>query len=339
MKTPKATRLPSGAWFVRVTVDGQRISITRDTEKEAVAEAVALKLGVKKAKTAPETLTLRTAIDRYIDLRSVVLSPSTIRGYRIIQKNRLQSVIDTPICDVTDADYQKAINADAKKYSGKTLKNSWGFVASVIKETCGREVSVRLPQVIRNEKLFLQPDEIPQFVDAIKGTQNEAALLLGLHGLRASEILAVRRCDIDLEAGTIDVHGAAVPDENNTIVYRNENKNEASRRTVPILIPRLRELLLESEYEPGALICGTVCSGALYNAVERACKKSKLPMVGVHGLRHSFASLCYHTGVPEAVTMKLGGWSDPGTMRKIYTHVADKDLKSQAENLASFFTG
>jgi integrase len=35
--------------------------------------------------------------------------------------------------------------------------------------------------------------------------------------------------------------------------------------------------------------------------------------------------------------MKLGGWSDPGTVRKIYTHVADIDLRRQAENLAAFF--
>lgn len=35
--------------------------------------------------------------------------------------------------------------------------------------------------------------------------------------------------------------------------------------------------------------------------------------------------------------MKLGGWSNPGTMRKIYTHLADQDLRRDADKLLSFF--
>ena len=53
MKIPKARQLPSGAWFCRVRVDGQDISITRDTQKEAVAEAMAVKAGIKDAAKKP----------------------------------------------------------------------------------------------------------------------------------------------------------------------------------------------------------------------------------------------------------------------------------------------
>ena len=338
MKPPKAKKLPSGSWFAQVMVDGRRVSITRPTEKEVLAEAMALKAGVKAAKTAPASVSVRTAIDDYIELRRAVLSPATIRGYRIIQKNRFQAIIDRPISSLTDADFQKAVNADARICSGKTMRNSWGFVSSVIRETCGREISVRLPQVIHDEKPFLQPDDIPVFIEAIRGTRSEIALLLGLHGLRASEILAIRKEDIDLPNGLILVRGAAVPDESNNLVYKKENKNSASRRAVPILIPRLRELIEQSDFRGTDYVAGTVSSGTFYNAVARACKRAGLPMVGVHGLRHSFASLCYHKNIPEAVTMKLGGWSDPGTMRKIYTHVADKDLSKQTEKLSAFFS-
>ena len=42
MKAPKAKKLPSGSWFVRIRIDGKDIGITRQTEKEAVAEAMAV---------------------------------------------------------------------------------------------------------------------------------------------------------------------------------------------------------------------------------------------------------------------------------------------------------
>lgn len=336
MKTPKATKLPSGAWFVRVRVNGKDVGITRKTEKEAIAEAMAVKAGIKETAQSYNG-TLRGAIDEYIQIRKPVLSPATIRGYRIIQNNRFQSIMDRPLSKVRDTDFQKALNLDLGKYSAKTMRNSWGFVASVLNEQAGRTVRVSLPQIVREEREFLQPEQIPVFIDAIQGSKHEIALLLGLHGLRASEILAVRRKDIDLQTGTIAVHGSAVPDENNKLQQKETNKNVSSRRTVPILIPRLREAVGECEFQDNDLMFVASSSGGLYNAVTRACKKADLPLVGVHGLRHSFASLCYHLGLSEATTMRLGGWSDPGTMRKIYTHLADQDLAAQTKTLANFF--
>lgn len=88
MKPPKARKLPSGQWFCRVRVDGQDVGITRPTEKEAVAEAMAIKAGIKQANKI-ENITLTRAIDRFISDRDKILSPSTIRGYRIIQKKPL----------------------------------------------------------------------------------------------------------------------------------------------------------------------------------------------------------------------------------------------------------
>lgn len=338
MKVPKAKKLPSGSWFVRLRINGGDIGITRPTEKEAIAEAMAIKAGIKTAeKQAEKVMTLREAIDRYIEIRTPVLSPSTIRGYRIIQANRLQLVMDRPLSRLRDVDFQWAINSDVKTCSAKTIRNTWGFVSSVLREQSGRVVHVSLPQIVQNEKAFLQPEQIPVFLDAIRGNKHEAAILLGLHGLRVSEILAVRRDDIDLQTKMIAIHGSAVPDEHNKLQYKETNKNTASRRIVPILIPRLAEILEMEEYAKDDFLCVAKSSGALYYAVNRTCEKAKLPAVGVHGLRHSFASLCYHLGLPEATTMRLGGWSNPGTMRKIYTHLADQDLAEQTKVLSDFF--
>ena len=338
MKTPTARKLPSGAWTCRVRVGGKDVSITRPTEKAAIAEAMAIKAGISEAaKASPCSMTIREAIDDYIASRSAVLSPSTIRGYRIIQDHRFPTIMDRSIKSLSDMDFQKAVNADARSVSAKTIKNAWGFISSVMKDVAGRSVSVRLPQVVPQERPFLQPEEVLKFLSAIRGHRYELPILFGLHGLRASEIFALCRKDIDLRADSISVNGAAVPDEHMQIVRKKETKNVSSRRTIRILIPRLKELMLQVEAAPDAPLFPNLKNGALYNAIGRICTKNDLPRIGPHGLRHSFASLCYHLGIPEAVTMKLGGWSNPGTMRKIYTHLSDQDLSRDSGKLLSFF--
>jgi integrase len=77
----------------------------------------------------------------------------------------------------------------------------------------------------------------------------------------------------------------------------------------------------------------------LHKRINRICEANNLPKVGVHGLRHSFASLAYHLQIPEKIAMEIGGWSDDGTMRKIYTHLAQKDIANRAKDFSNFFIG
>ena len=150
MKIPKAKQLPSGAWFCRVRIDGQDISITRNTEREAVAEAMAVKAGIKDAEKRPKKKTLTAAIDDYIEARQNILSPSTIRGYRIIQNNRFQSMMMKDVFSVTQDQWQRAVNLESKRLNAKTLTNSWRFLSSVICEATGEQLKIRLPQIVSN---------------------------------------------------------------------------------------------------------------------------------------------------------------------------------------------
>lgn len=335
MKIPTPRQLPSGAWNVRIQLDGQIHSITRPTEKACLAEAMAVKARTKKA-ASPDRRTLSAAIDAYIDARANVLSPATVRGYRTIQRTRFQCAMSRRIQDISQQQWQRFINQESRLCSAKTLKNAWGFVSSVITEATGEKVTVRLPQVVQEDKPFLAPDQIPIFLDAIRGGSCEPAILLGLSGLRRSEILAIRWSDIDLKAGCIHVRGSAVPEEGGKLVYRKENKNTSSRRTVPFLLPRLRELTEASDRTTDYAV--TCHPSSIWRAVNAACQNAGLPEIGVHGLRRSFASLCYHLGLSEEVTMRAGGWSDIYTMRKIYTQVSEHDYIAQAQRITEFFS-
>lgn len=148
MKIPTARKLPSGSWYCRVRIHGRDISITRPTKKEAIAEAMAIKAGIKKDdKLAPGQLRAKTvsqAINDYIAARQNVLSPATIRGYRIIQRCRFQKIQNSRIFDITREGWQRIVNDEAKLCSAKTLKNAWGLISAVIRESTGQQISVRL---------------------------------------------------------------------------------------------------------------------------------------------------------------------------------------------------
>ena len=49
------------------------------------------------------------------------------------------------------------------------------------------------------------------------------------------------------------------------------------------------------------------------------------------------ASFAYHLGMSERETMEIGGWSDPQTMHKIYTHLAAADRVKAENRMAEFY--
>lgn len=341
MKIPKAIQEPSGMWYIRLRIkneagDVMTYAVRERTEKKAIDKALAVKAGLKaetvEAKTRTGEKTLRKAVDEYINRRSNVLSPSTIRGYRIIQRNRFQSVSDRRMGEVKD--WQAVINAEAALCAAKTLKNAWLFVKSVLREN-GITPTVALPAVVKPDKKWLTPEQCLIFVDAVRGRSCEIGALLALHGLRRSEIFGLTWDNVDLERGIIRIRGAVVLNEDNEPTAKKTNKNETSARTVRIIISALSEALAAVENKRGLVVNGW--PNNLYIQINRACQAAGLPEVGVHGLRHSFASLCYHLGISEMETMKRGGRSNVATVHEIYTHISAADELEADEKLSDFF--
>ena len=336
LKIPKIIQLPSGAYSTKVMIDGKRHTITRETKEECAAEAAAIKYRSKLAEDHRRTYrtTLSEAVDAYIEKRRGKCSPATIKGYVSYKDSRLQSMMDANIYTTTDAQWQKAVDKDFRGLSTKYTKNAWSMFASAIEAETGKRPNVELRPVIKADRPFLEPEQVLEFVDAVKGDRVEIAALLELSSLRISEVLDVRGTDIDLKKNRIRVQGAAVIDENNELIHKRENKNTSSVRYVPI-IPPLREALEKVELTNDYLVKLTCIQ--VYKSINKICRNNNLPEVGNHGLRHSFASLAYHLQIPEKIAMEIGGWADDGTMRKIYTHLAQQDIDKRAKDFTNFF--
>lgn len=341
MKVPEPRKLPSGAWRIQLRLGGESISITSSSKKECKRQAELVKAeyrsGKRESRVSLGELTIRQGIDGYIEARKNKLSPSTVRGYRTIQKNRFQKYMDIPIMQIKD--WQAVYDSEVDRLNPKTLKNSFALIKSVYLFYTKKPLpKVEIIPVVANERPYLDAEQIRVFLDAVKGQRCEIGALLALSSLRCSEAFGLDWDDgcIDLDHDRIEVRGAAVFDENNKFVHKDTNKNETSRRPVPIAISQLHAALEAVDNKHGPVICYKT-PGGLWKAVNRVCKKAGLPQVGLHGLRHSFASLAVHLGIPEETTMVIGGWSDFTTMRKIYTHISNRDMKNHTDAFKSFY--
>ena len=339
MKTPKAKKLPSGAWHIYLRLGGKSVPVTARTKNECEVEARQIKVdylaGVRDTKYFSPDITLRQAITKYINSRDLVLSPATVRGYDTIERNRFKGYMDKKVADI---DWQKAINDESKSVSAKTIENAWGLVKSALKYAkCDypKPNDLTMPQVVAYESEWLEPEHLSAFIKALEGDKYEIRILLELHGLRRSEAMAVDIGRIDLAKGLITVKGAIVPNRDHKHVKKETNKNRNSARVVPIMVPRLAELIADLKKRgEGIIECNP---NALMPHVKKVCIKAGVPVVGNHGLRHSFASLCYHQGLSERETMDLGGWSDAVIMRKyIFTCRKETNKMLQKSSSVSF---
>lgn len=129
----KIEKLPSGSYRIRKMYKGKTYTVITDykpTQKEAL-QLLAEKLD--KAPTAKsEHLTFRAASEKYIEIKSNVLSPRTIKEYAETPSRLSDSFNELLISDITQQDIQKEINTPAKTKSPKTVRNYHGFISAVI---------------------------------------------------------------------------------------------------------------------------------------------------------------------------------------------------------------
>ena len=358
MKTPKPRKLPSGSWFIQLRLGGQSIPITEPTEKLCTQRAQLVKAehlaGKRQQKIEDANLTLARAIELYCEDRSNSLSPATIRKYYNIKKNHFRDIMGKRLDRITDRQWQRSVNAMLARYAPITVDRSVGMVKTVVLAS-----AVNFPAVAvgwasaqkakdADKCQFLEPDEILIFVREAARTPYAVPLLLALSSLRIAEIDGLNWSDIvtaspvgtDAHTGpeyTVRVRRVRIQDKDGNWILKAGAKTEGSVRDVPVFIPELQAALDRERKPEGKLM--TTTQEALRRACKRVCAAAGVPCPGVHGLRHSFASLCAsdQLQIPMHVSQKIGGWENDKVMREIYTHVARSDVAACVSRLKSFY--
>lgn len=340
-----AKQLPSGSWRCQVYAGkdpfGKRqyLSFTAHTQKEAELQALQWQLRYKEISRDSTAMTLREAMERYIESKSNVLSPSTLRGYTTMSRQRLQRLMPVKLNRLTNPLIQQVLNAEAKTAYPKYIRNLHGLLSAVLKEYYPSfHLNVTLPQKEIHPQQFLEPEQISVLLQAIRGTDMEIPVLLGLWlGMRSSEITGLTWEDVDFQHKTLFIHRAKVRDTSGQWVVKNTTKNLSSSRTLHIP-DHLLDLLRFAKGDSSPADPVVPLEGhRLYQKLQTILKQNALPPIRFHDLRHTFASSCAALGVPPAYTQRLGGWSAPNTMNQVYTHIMTSQQKAIHDNIDHFF--
>lgn len=315
----KPKKLPSGSYRVQKQINGQRVSMTfdhRPTIKE-VDEEIARRLGYYNGK-----LTFEAAAINYIEARTNILSPSTIKGYRQLLNCYSHPFMYKPLDDITNNDIQKEINTFAATVSPKTVKNRYTFISSVFAEfRPDVTLRVNLPMMVRKEPYIPSNEEVRMLISEAEGTQYKTALLLGCCGLRRGEICALTMDDIDFDTNTVHITKDVVTSDSNEWVVKAPKTAQSVR---DLAVP---EVVIESIRQNG------LYSKNPHNITEwmhRKQDKLGIPHFSLHKLRHYFVSSAHEKGLSDASIMQAGGWAAPNVMIKHYRHAQNTDAVTSA---------
>lgn len=142
----------------------------------------------------------------------------------------------------------------------------------------------------------LDAGQLRAYLAAATNAKYGVPLMLMACGLRRSEALGARWEALDLSAGTLAVIGQRLPGSDELAPL----KSAAAYRVIE-LPPQVTVILRRMPRPIGG---GWLCDASqwkVYQAHKQLLKATELPMVKLHGLRHSFATAAVQQGVPIKV--------------------------------------
>jgi len=348
-----AKKLPSGNWRVQVYAGkdasgkNQYRSFTRPTKREAEFDALQWQLHYKEIARDSSSMTLAEAMEKYIESKDGILSPTTIRSYDSIRRHALQELMPVKLNKLTPQMIQQAVNQAAKPYADqrgrvrqrapKTLRNIHGLLTAVLAEyRPSLKLDTTLPQKERREQTVLEPQQIGTLLRAVEGTDMEIPVLLAVWlCMRSSEIAGLTWDCVDFERGTVTVKKALVYGADNRWVEKG-TKTAGSTRTIQApayILDRLR-----AAKETAADTYVTHLKGScLLGRLRTITRRNGLPDIRFHDLRHTAASVMLLLNVPSKYAQARGGWATDYTLKTVYQHLMDSKRSAVDRSIDEYF--
>lgn len=205
-------------------------------------------------------------------------------------------------------------------------------------------------------------DQLVAFLDHSRSTDDALYalwFLIATTGLRRAETLALRWTDLDLDHARLTIR-QTVTVADGVIVWQDDAKSDDSERTIALdgrTVAMLRDH--RSRQAANRLACGPAWSTderdrqlvftrhdgtaipprRASQMFTRRVDVAGLPRIGVHGLRHTWATLALRAGVPVKVVSERIGHADPAVTMQVYAHALEGDDATAAEITAAAIFG
>ncbi len=312
-----------GKWRLVVKSKDQRKSLVFDT----VAQAETAKTNLLASFDKSASLTIGDLLEQFIDYkrqrgcldRSLLHVKHAVM--RILPKldNSIRLTPEKAEALYLDVSAKYAVASHAVAL--KTVKSMYRFALKKKLVTKNPFEDVQSIGKANRGKPQLRTDEARRLSDfltarATLGEWRALALLTQLFlGLRSSEVLKLKKRDLDCDASVVVVDGT---------------KTKNAKRRLSLDAPIVRELFLKrvANLKPESLLFSlngsTVLSAtSLHKALAKFCRMADLPIVCPHSLRGLHSSLAVQAGASSSfVARALGHGSDEVTKRHYITESA-----------------
>lgn len=253
---------------------------------------------------------------------------------------------DLKLCDVTRTGYQQIINEYAKEHERQTTMDFHHQLKGAILDAVDEGLIPRDPTrkvIIKGctpadkKKKYLNQFELHTLLKGLTlGSEvnwDWFILLVAKTGMRFSEALAITPADFDFAHQTVSV--------NKTWNYKEgggfaPTKNRSSVRKIQIdwqVVMQFASLVKDLPSDkPIFATDKKVYNSTVNDILERYCKKLEIPVISVHGLRHTHASILLYAGVSIGSVARRLGHASMTTTQKTYLHVI-QELENQDVDL------
>ena len=258
----------------------------------------------------------------------------TLDKYKMTLRWLRKLIPDLKIKDLTRISYQALLNNYALEHERQTTMDFHhqlkGSILDAVDEglldrdpTRKAIIKGKTPSVKKVK--FINQFELHTLLDTLE-LKNEISwewmiLLIAKTGLRFSEALALTPADFNFSRQSISV--------SKTWDYKGDGgflptKNQSSIRKVQIdwqTVIQFSQLIKDLPEDKPIFVKGKVYNSTVNGVLERYCKKAEVPVISIHGLRHTHASLLLFVGVSIASVARRLGHSSMNTTQKTYLHI------------------
>jgi integrase len=357
---------PDGRWYGQATVNGERKGRYGKTRRE-VADRLAALLRDAQMNMVP-TVDGRTTVSEYLkrwleETARPRLRHSTYPAYKgHINNHIIPAIGKKRLANLTRQDVQSFVSdlvRDGVKPATITRIHATLRVAlndAYRDDLLPRNVAekARLPRVQRKDVHVLSPDEAKALLEVVKGHRLEPMILVAMAtGLRQGELRGLTWEDVDLNTGSLMVrHQLQRVDGQLTLT---DTKTHATRTLhLPDIalqaLSRQRTAQKEARLLAGSrwlqtpyvftTSIGTPFDGSnLSNYFKQIVRKTDLPAMVFHGLRHTNASLILAQGGDLRLIMHQLGHSQISLTANTYTHVLPALQREAARMIDDAFAG
>ncbi len=274
------------------------------------------------------------------------IRPVTMNKYNMAHKWVTKLVPDLCITNLDRTAYQKLLNDYAAEHEHQTTMDFHHHLKCAILDAVDegliskdptRKAIIKGKQPSEKKLKYLNQYELHKLLDDLDLSAelnlDWLILLIAKTGMRFSEALALTPKDFDFTHQMLSV--------SKTWDYKNKEggflltKNKSSVRKIPLdwqTVMQFSGMLKSLPEDQPIFVTKRVYNSTVNDILTRHCKNAEIPVISVHGLRHTHASLLLFAGVSIASVSRRLGHSNITTTQKTYLHII-QELESRDVDL------